>query len=127
VERRSQAPAMRMPAQMRRDGASQAALVREAGLGPIAVHELPHDLQNYYYVCRPDGDRVDAKRKPSALAFVSGSLARDRQGPSIAPSRAGRVRLLEFDCLSVVRSDRTDSMRVSMLGPTLASTHARYR
>jgi hypothetical protein len=75
----------------------------------------------------PDWDGLDVKRKPSALAFVSGSLARDRQGPSIAPSRAGRVRLLEFDCLSAVRSDRTDSMRVSMLAPTLASTHARYR
>lgn len=26
---------------------------REAGFGSIEVHELPHDVQNYYYVCRP--------------------------------------------------------------------------
>ena len=28
-------------------------LLREAGFGSIEVHELPHDFQNYYYVCRP--------------------------------------------------------------------------
>jgi SAM-dependent methyltransferase len=28
-------------------------LMAEAGFGSIAVHELPHDIQNYYYVCRP--------------------------------------------------------------------------
>jgi 2-polyprenyl-3-methyl-5-hydroxy-6-metoxy-1,4-benzoquinol methylase len=28
-------------------------LMREAGFGSIEVHELPHDFQNYYYVCRP--------------------------------------------------------------------------
>jgi 2-polyprenyl-3-methyl-5-hydroxy-6-metoxy-1,4-benzoquinol methylase len=27
-------------------------LMREAGFGSIEVHELPHDFQNYYYVCR---------------------------------------------------------------------------
>jgi len=25
----------------------------EAGFGSVAVHELGHDIQNYYYVCRP--------------------------------------------------------------------------
>lgn len=29
------------------------ALFREAGFGDVAVHELDHDVQNYYYVCRP--------------------------------------------------------------------------
>ena len=28
-------------------------LMREAGFRSIEVHELPHDLNNYYYVCRP--------------------------------------------------------------------------
>jgi 2-polyprenyl-3-methyl-5-hydroxy-6-metoxy-1,4-benzoquinol methylase len=28
-------------------------LMREAGFRSIEVHELPHDFQNYYYVCRP--------------------------------------------------------------------------
>jgi len=28
-------------------------LMRAAGFGTVAVHELPHDIQNYYYVCRP--------------------------------------------------------------------------
>jgi cyclopropane fatty-acyl-phospholipid synthase-like methyltransferase len=28
-------------------------LMRAAGFGRVAVHELPHDIQNYYYVCRP--------------------------------------------------------------------------
>jgi 2-polyprenyl-3-methyl-5-hydroxy-6-metoxy-1,4-benzoquinol methylase len=28
-------------------------LMGEAGFRSIAVHELPHDIQNYYYVCRP--------------------------------------------------------------------------
>jgi 2-polyprenyl-3-methyl-5-hydroxy-6-metoxy-1,4-benzoquinol methylase len=28
-------------------------LMHEAGFGSIDVHELPHDFQNYYYVCRP--------------------------------------------------------------------------
>jgi SAM-dependent methyltransferase len=27
-------------------------LMHEAGFGSIEVHELPHDFQNYYYVCR---------------------------------------------------------------------------
>jgi 2-polyprenyl-3-methyl-5-hydroxy-6-metoxy-1,4-benzoquinol methylase len=27
-------------------------LIREAGFRSIEVHELPHDFQNYYYVCR---------------------------------------------------------------------------
>ena len=27
-------------------------LMREAGFRSIEVHELPHDFQNYYYVCR---------------------------------------------------------------------------
>ncbi|MGX1307041.1 SAM-dependent methyltransferase [Amorphus suaedae] len=26
---------------------------REAGFGSVEVHELPHDAQNFYYVCRP--------------------------------------------------------------------------
>jgi hypothetical protein len=25
---------------------------RDAGFGSVAVHELPHDIQNDYYVCR---------------------------------------------------------------------------
>lgn len=28
-------------------------LMHEAGFSSIEVHELPHDIQNYYYVCRP--------------------------------------------------------------------------
>jgi 2-polyprenyl-3-methyl-5-hydroxy-6-metoxy-1,4-benzoquinol methylase len=28
-------------------------LMQEAGFRSIEVHELPHDFQNYYYVCRP--------------------------------------------------------------------------
>jgi SAM-dependent methyltransferase len=28
-------------------------LIHEAGFSSIEVHELPHDIQNYYYVCRP--------------------------------------------------------------------------
>ena len=28
-------------------------LLREAGFSSIEVHELTHDIQNYYYVCRP--------------------------------------------------------------------------
>jgi 2-polyprenyl-3-methyl-5-hydroxy-6-metoxy-1,4-benzoquinol methylase len=27
-------------------------LMHEAGFGSIEVHELPHDFQNYYYICR---------------------------------------------------------------------------
>ena len=26
---------------------------RDAGFGRVEVHELTHDIQNYYYVCRP--------------------------------------------------------------------------
>lgn len=26
---------------------------RKAGFGSVEVHELPHDVQNFYYVCRP--------------------------------------------------------------------------
>ena len=26
---------------------------QEAGFHSVAVHELAHDFQNYYYVCRP--------------------------------------------------------------------------
>jgi hypothetical protein len=26
---------------------------QEAGFGSVQVHELAHDFQNYYYVCRP--------------------------------------------------------------------------
>lgn len=28
-------------------------MFREAGFGRVEVHELDHDIQNYYYVCRP--------------------------------------------------------------------------
>jgi 2-polyprenyl-3-methyl-5-hydroxy-6-metoxy-1,4-benzoquinol methylase len=28
-------------------------MFREAGFGSVEVHELPHDIQNCYYVCRP--------------------------------------------------------------------------
>ncbi|MGE5146552.1 MAG: class I SAM-dependent methyltransferase [Candidatus Eiseniibacteriota bacterium] len=28
-------------------------MFKEAGFGSVAVHELPHDIQNCYYVCRP--------------------------------------------------------------------------
>jgi cyclopropane fatty-acyl-phospholipid synthase-like methyltransferase len=28
-------------------------MFREAGFGSVAVHELSHDIQNCYYVCRP--------------------------------------------------------------------------
>lgn len=28
-------------------------LLQEAGFGSVEVHELEHDIQNYYYVCRP--------------------------------------------------------------------------
>jgi len=28
-------------------------MFREAGFGTVEVHELPHDVQNCYYVCRP--------------------------------------------------------------------------
>lgn len=28
-------------------------MFRDAGFRTVAVHELPHDLQNYYYVCTP--------------------------------------------------------------------------
>jgi hypothetical protein len=28
-------------------------MFREAGFGAVEVHELEHDIQNYYYVCRP--------------------------------------------------------------------------
>lgn len=28
-------------------------MFREAGFGSVDVHELEHDMQNYYYVCRP--------------------------------------------------------------------------
>ena len=28
-------------------------MFREAGFGSVGVHELEHDIQNYYYVCRP--------------------------------------------------------------------------
>ena len=28
-------------------------MFREAGFGSVEVHELEHDVQNYYYVCRP--------------------------------------------------------------------------
>lgn len=28
-------------------------MMRDAGFRSIEVHELPHDVQNYYYVCRP--------------------------------------------------------------------------
>ncbi len=28
-------------------------LMREAGFGTVDVHNLPHDFQNCYYVCRP--------------------------------------------------------------------------
>jgi hypothetical protein len=27
--------------------------LQEAGFHSVEVHELAHDLQNYYYVCRP--------------------------------------------------------------------------
>jgi hypothetical protein len=47
---------------------------------------------------------------------------------SEAPSTAlGANLLLESDCLSAVRSDQTDSTRISTLAPTFAPTHARYR
>jgi hypothetical protein len=26
---------------------------QEAGFGSVQVHELAHDIFNYYYVCRP--------------------------------------------------------------------------
>ncbi len=28
-------------------------MLREAGFGGVAIHRLPHDIQNCYYVCRP--------------------------------------------------------------------------
>jgi hypothetical protein len=28
-------------------------MFREAGLISVALHELDHNVQNYYYVCRP--------------------------------------------------------------------------
>lgn len=28
-------------------------MFREAGFGSVETHELPHDMMNYYYVCRP--------------------------------------------------------------------------
>jgi hypothetical protein len=37
-------------AMWRREKAEE--LMREAGFRSIEVHELPHDFQNYYYVCR---------------------------------------------------------------------------
>jgi hypothetical protein len=26
---------------------------QEAGFGSVQIHELAHDIYNYYYVCRP--------------------------------------------------------------------------
>jgi len=34
-----------------RDLAEQ--MFREAELSSVALHELDHNVQNYYYVCRP--------------------------------------------------------------------------
>jgi hypothetical protein len=28
------------------------AMLAEAGFGDVEVHQLPHDAQNYYYLCR---------------------------------------------------------------------------
>ena len=34
-------------------GKEMAVALEEAGFHSVEVHELAHDFQNYYYVCRP--------------------------------------------------------------------------